>query len=104
MTSNPFRDPTDAEIDLAQDRLGIVFHADYRAFLKSGGDVANAVFEPAVVVPGCDRLDLVELANAAWNDAGVPRNLLPFVEDNGDYFCLSARGEVVYWSHNGTVN
>jgi len=42
--------------------------------------------------------------DAAWNLMGVPRHLLPFVENNGDYFCLTPSGEVVYWSHNGTTD
>ena len=104
MTLDPLRAPTDAEIDLAQEALGFIFPSDYRAFLKGGDDVANAVFEPAIVLPGCSRLDLVEIANTAWTVMGVSRRLLPFIEDNGDYFCLSANGEVTYWSHNGSVN
>ena len=32
------------------------------------------------------------------------RDLLPFVEDNSDYYCLNSRGEVVYWSHNGSTD
>ncbi|HGY1074313.1 SMI1/KNR4 family protein, partial [Aeromonas salmonicida] len=24
--------------------------------------------------------------------------------DNGDYFCISKTGEVIYWSHNGSSN
>ena len=31
----------------------------------------------------------------------LPRDLLPICEDNGDYYCMNAVGEVVYWSHDG---
>jgi hypothetical protein len=101
---DPFRLPTDAEIASAELRLGLKFHPDYIAFLQSGGDVANAKFEPAVVRPGSSRLDLFKIAESAWNLMGVPRDLLPFVEDNGDYYCVNSRGEVIYWSHNGTTD
>jgi hypothetical protein len=101
---SPFRPPTDAEIVAAEQRLGLAFHPDYKAFLKGGGDVANACFEPAVILPGSGHLDLFKIADAAWNMMGVPRDLLPFVEDNGDYYCLSRTGEVVYWSHNGSTD
>jgi hypothetical protein len=101
---NPFRLPTDSEIVAAEQRLGLAFHPDYKAFLKGGGDVANASFEPAVIVPGSGHLDLFKITDAAWNLMGVPHDLLPFVEDNGDYYCLSPTGEVVYWSHNGTTD
>ena len=97
-----FRPPTDAEIDAAEARLRFPFPRAYREFLKTGGDVGNAVFEPAVVLPGSGHLDLCEIAETAWGLIGVPPNLLPFIEDNGDYFCLTGEGEVVHWSHNGS--
>ena len=101
---SPFRPPTDAEIAAAEQRLGVTFHPDYRTFLQGGGDVANACFEPAVILPGSGHLDLFEIAQTAWSVVGVPRDLLPFVEDNSDYYCLNSRGEVVYWSHNGSTD
>ena len=96
------RRPTDAEIDAVEQRLGRKFHPDYRAFLRNGGDVADARFEPAVVLPGAGHLDLFAMTQRAWT-AGVAKNLLPFIEDNGDYHCLTETGEVVYWSHDGAA-
>src|SRR5262249_8606610 len=78
-------------------------HPDYRAFLQGGGDVAKARFEAAVVLPGGGHLDLFAMLQRAHDD-GVPRDWLPFVEDNGDYYCITARGEILYWSHNGSAN
>jgi hypothetical protein len=101
---DPFRLPTDAEIAAAEQRIGITFHPDYRAFLCGGCDVADAILEPAVILPGAGHLDLFEIASTAWGEMGVPHDLLPFVEDNGDYYCINPSGEVVYWSHNGTTN
>jgi hypothetical protein len=97
-----YRKPTDPEIDAAEARLQFPFPPQYREFLKSGGDVGEAKFEPAVVLPGSGHLDLFEIAGTAWGVMGVPKDLLPFIEDNGDYFCLTRTGEVVYWSHNGS--
>lgn len=99
-----FRIPTDAEIATAERKLNFVFPPSYIDFLKSGGDVANAVFEPALVLPGCDYLNIFNIAQSAWDEGGVPRDWLPFIEDNGDYFLVSAKGEVRFWSHNGTTN
>lgn len=100
----PIRPPTDAEIAAAEQRLGVRFHPDYRAFLKDGGNVGDATLEPAVILPGAGHLDLFQIADAAWRIMRVPRHLLPFIEDNGDYYCIAPSGEVVYWSHNGTTN
>jgi len=66
--------------------------------------VADACFEPAVILPGSGHLDLFDLAEGAWNEMGLPRHLLPFVEDNGDYYCLNAEGEVIFWSHSGSTH
>lgn len=70
MSTNPFRIPTDAEIDLAQ-ALGLQFHPDYRTFPKSGSDVANAAFEPAIALPGSEYLDLISIAETAWKMGGL---------------------------------
>jgi hypothetical protein len=100
---SPFRPPTDAEIEVAEQRLGVRFHPDYRAFLRGGRDVGDSTLEPAIVLPGAGHLDIFDIADAAWRLMGLPRHLLPFVENNGDYFCLTPSGEVVYWSHNGAT-
>jgi hypothetical protein len=104
LSDDPFREPTDAEIDAAQQRLGFTFPADYRAFLKAGGDVGGAGFEAAVILPGSGHLEIDEIAREAWEEVGLSRDLLPFVEDNADYYCLTRDGAVVYWSHNGTTD
>ena len=56
------------------------------------------------LIPPSGHLDLFEIAETAWSVMRVPRHLLPFVEDNGDYYCFAPSGEVVYWSHNGTTD
>lgn len=104
MTTDPFRIATDAEIAKAERNLNFLFPPAYVEFLKGGSDVANASFEPAVILPGSSHLDLFEIADTAWSQCGVPKEWLPFIEDNGDYFCVSQTGEVRYWSHNGPTN
>ena len=34
----------------------------------------------------------------------LPRKFLPICEDNGDYFCMNRKGEVVFWSHDGATD
>ena len=104
MTIDPFRIPTDAEIAEAERKLGFKFPSTYVEFLKGGSNVANAVFEPAVILPGCSYLDIFEIAETVWGKMGVSKEWLPFIEDNSDYFLISQTGEVKYWSHNGTTN
>jgi len=104
MTADPFRVPTDAEIAEAEQKLHFKLPPAYVEFLKGGSNVGSAVFEPAVILPGCSYLDIFEIAKTAWGKMGVPKEWLPFIEDNSDYFLISQTGEVKYWSHNGTTN
>ncbi len=93
--------PTDAEIEAVESVLNFKFPLAYKDFLKSGGNVENALYEPALVRPEVDRLFLPNVAREAWEIGGVSRHWLPFIEDNGDYLLLSSKGEVQFWSHNG---
>jgi hypothetical protein len=100
----PFRLPTEAEVNQAESALGVKFPADYRRYLLEAGDVVFGALEPAVVTPDAGYLSLVEIAESAWDEMDLPRDLLPFCEDNGDYYCLATDGTVKYWSHNGSTD
>jgi len=100
----PFRLPTESEVAAAEDQLGVKFSEDYRQYLLTASDIVYGSLQPAVVTPDSDSLNLVEVAETAWNKMDLPRNLLPICEDNGDYYCLNEKGEVQFWSHNGTTD
>jgi hypothetical protein len=102
--SKPFRLPTEDEVRAAEDQLGVKFPEDYRRYLLEASDVVYGTLEPAVVIPDSGYLNLVEVAESAWNKMDVPRNLLPICEGNGDYYCLNEKGEVQFWSHNGRTD
>jgi hypothetical protein len=99
----PARLPTEREVAAAEKKLGVEFPADYHQFLLQGSDVTYGTLEPAMVTPGAGNLDLVTMAREAW-EIGVPEDLLPFCESNGDYFCLEPDGQVVYWHHDGSTD
>ncbi|MEA2635772.1 MAG: hypothetical protein QOH92_2539 [Chloroflexota bacterium] len=61
-----------------------------------------STLEPCVVTPDAGYLDLVKKAREAW-ETGVPRDWLPFCDDNSDYYCVDGN-EVRYWSHNGATD
>lgn len=100
----PLRLPTLDEVSATERTLGIVFHSDYRRYLIEASDVVHGRLEPGTVVPGGGHTDLIPMVQAAWRDMGLPRELLPICEDNGDYYCITGSGEVVYWSHNGPTD
>ena len=100
----PLRLPTADEVRAAEDQLAVKFPDDYRRYLLEASDVVYRSREPAVVIPDAGHLSLVEMAESAWDEMDVPRELLPFCEDNGDYYCLNNKGEVEYWSHDGATD
>jgi len=97
----PMRLPSEEEVSRAEAQLGVSFHPDYRKYLLRGGDVEYGTKEPCTVTPGGGHADLCDVAQTAWTNVGVPRELLPICEDNGDYCCMNEAGEIVFWSHNG---
>lgn len=99
----PARLPTEDEVTAAEQRLGRPLPQDYRQYLLRASDIAFGTLEPCVVTPEAGSLDLVDTAHRAWL-VGVPDDLLPICEDNGDYFCLDPRGAVRFWDHNGPTS
>jgi len=100
----PFRLPTADEVKAAEAQLLVKFPDDYRRYLLEASDVVYGSLEPAIVIPDAAHLSLVDIAETAWDEMEVPRELLPFCEDNGDYYCLNQNGEVEYWSHDGATD
>jgi hypothetical protein len=103
----PPRLPTPAEVNAAEAELGVHFHPDYRRFLLEAGDVVFGTLEPAQVTPDAERLSLVAITRDARDFMDLPKRLLPFCEDNGDYYCMRASGqssEVIFWSHDGDTD
>ncbi len=100
----PLRLPTRAEVEDAERQLGVRFSADYRRFLLEVSNIVYGTIEPATVTPFSGYRYLPDVAETAWKAMGLPRELLPICEDNGDYYCLNRAGEVVFWSHNGATD
>ena len=97
----PVRLPTPAEVKAAERRLGVSFHPYFRRYLLEVSDVNYGVIEPVTITRAESHTDLFKVAGAAWDNFGVPRDLLPICESNADFYCMNSAGEVVYWSHNG---
>jgi hypothetical protein len=100
----PMRLPSPEEVSMAERRIGVTFHPDYRAYLLQASDVAFGTKEPATITIPQSRNDLFQICDAAWERMGVPKDLPPFCEDNGDYYCMAGSGEIVFWSHDGRSN
>ena len=92
--------PTEADMRELEHDLGLRLHEDLRRYLLEASDVVFGTKEPVTVGTG-GYTDLAAVLRHA-TESGVPDDLIPVCEDNGDFYCVAPSGEVVFWSHNGT--
>lgn len=94
--------PTERDLLAAEERLGIRLPSDLRRYLLEVSYVVCGHKEPVTIGTG-DYTDLTSVIADA-REVGVPSDLIPVCEDNGDFYCLTPSGEVVFWSHDGTID
>lgn len=96
----PLALPDKADVDEMESDLGVTFPQDYRTYLVTASDVVLGTLEPATIVDP-DAHTYLPAVVADARDVGLPDELLPFCEDNGNYYCFNADEEVELWSHDG---
>jgi hypothetical protein len=96
----PLRLPTEAEVTAMENKLRRTFHPDFRRYLLAASDVVFDVLEPVTLGDPTSPTYLPTVARDAWQKMDLPKDLLPFCEDNGDYYCINKKGEILFWSHN----
>ena len=101
----PRRLPTLEEVNELERQVGVRFHPDFRRYLLEASDVVYGTLEPVTAVPrhspGVQDYTFLPNVIASGRAYGLPEGLLPFCEDNADFYCLNEGGEVLFWSHNG---
>jgi hypothetical protein len=97
----PMRLPNEEEVSTAEQRLDVKFHPDYRRYLLGASDVVFGSMEPATITDPESHTDLFQMCESAWDEMELPKSLLPICEDNGDYYCMNPKGQVVFWSADG---
>lgn len=97
---SPLTRPTLDDVARVEGILKRKLPDDFVALQLGAGDVVYGHYEPTTLAPDSGHTYIVQVAQDAWQ-SGVPKSHLPICEDNGDYFCLTEDGKVVYWSHDG---
>jgi hypothetical protein len=100
----PPRLPTEDEVAEVESDLGVKFHPDYRRYLLEASDTIYGTLEPATITDPESHTHLPDICETAWEEMELPKKLLPICEDNGDYYCMNKKGEVVFWSHDGATD
>ena len=97
----PMRLPTAEEVSSVEEELEVKFHPDFRRYLLESSDVVVGAMEPVTIADPSSHTDLRSVCESAWEEMDVPRKLLPICDDNGDYYCMNKKGEIVFWSADG---
>lgn len=100
--------PSEDDVKNAEIKLGVSFPPSYITYQLEYSNLTYGTFEPYLLFEDGSYLDLVNAVNEA-REYGLPEHLLPFLGDNGDYYCFDMTTKppeykVRYWSHNGTTD
>jgi hypothetical protein len=88
----------------AEEEIGVSLHADLKRYLLEASDVVFGTKEPVTVTDSSFNTHLPSVCESAWEEMEVPRKLVPICEDNGDYYCMNKKGEIVFWSSDGATD
>lgn len=98
----------ESEIEKVENELKISFPTSYKTFAK---DYLNMGLRGIQFLPfaASEPMYLLSELNNARKYFELPNHLIPFINDNDDYYCFDLKSnqpdyKVVYWSHNGLTN
>ena len=95
--------PTFDDLETIEAELSVSLHSDLRRYLLEVSYVFVGTLQPATASNSSWSTHLTRVVENG-REYGVPRELLPFCEDNADFYCLDSEGKVIFWSHNGVVD
>jgi hypothetical protein len=92
----PLELPEEDDLVEVQEALFISLNEDFQEFMLTVSDVVYGSLEPVTASDPTSHTYLPEIAAIAWN-AGLPRDLVPLCEHQGNYYAVNEEGEVQYW-------
>ncbi|USE38513.1 SMI1/KNR4 family protein [Endozoicomonas sp. SCSIO W0465] len=95
--SVPLELPDEDQLVEVEEQILIPLPYELREFLLQVSDVIYGSIEPVTVTDPQSHTYLPEVAANAWAE-GLPRELIPICECNGEYYGISEEGEVVRWA------
>ena len=93
----PLELPDDDQLVEVEEQILVPLPYELREFLLQVSDVVYGSIEPVTVTDPLSHTYLPEVAANAWA-AGLPRELIPICETQGEYYGISEEGEVVRWA------
>lgn len=100
----PLELPDEETLVEIQEQILIHLPFALREFLLQVSDVVYGRLEPVTAADPQSHTYLPEVASVAWS-LGVPRELVPLCEDQGNYYCVEEDGTVLLWeADTGEIN
>lgn len=100
----PLELPDEETLVEIQEQILIHLPFALREFLLQVSDVVYGRLEPVTAADPQSHTYLPEVASVAWS-LGVPRELVPLCEDQGNYYCVEEDGTVLLWeADSGEIN
>ncbi len=100
----PLRLPAESQVSLAEQKLDVSFHPDFRRYLLEVSDIVYGSLEPVTITRPGSHTDLVSVTENGRDHWGLPSDYIPICEDNADLYCVRPDGVVVFWPHDGKSN
>ncbi|MCJ8166160.1 SMI1/KNR4 family protein [Pontibacter sp. E15-1] len=100
--------PTRKDIENAERKLELKFPPSYVKYQLEYSDVVLGTIEPLQLFENGSYTDLVKAVREA-HEAGLSEHLIPFLEDNSDFYCFDLTSSppeynVRFCSHNGLTD
>lgn len=97
--------PNDKTLENYQKEIGISFSQDYTYYLKKANNIFYNLDE-IVLVTNRNENESSELKKIIKEarKLGLDEKWIPLCEDNGNYYCLTPKGNVKYYDLNGKSN
>lgn len=95
--------PSNQQVDQISLRTGLRLHPDFREYLLKASNLNIGYLEPVCLNPESAHNNFWTVLEDA-RQSGVPGDLLPLCEDNGDYYLIGGDGAVRFWSHSGATD
>ena len=92
----PLELPDEDDLVEVQEALFISLNEDFQEYMLTVSDVVYGSLEPVTASDPTSHTYLPEVAAIAW-DAGLPRDLVPLCEHQGNYYAINEEGEVQLW-------
>lgn len=92
----PLELPEEETLVEIQEQILIHLPHDLREYLLLVSDVVYGRYEPVTASDPQSHTYLPEVAATAWS-LGVPRELVPLCEDQGNYYVVEEDGTVLLW-------